>query len=58
MRAQSAQWLGGSGACPPRKFLIFRRSEINSDAFWDTFLQQTWSLEVPLVKNQQLPRIR
>ena len=27
----------------PRKFLIFRRSEIDSVAFWDAFLQQTQS---------------
>ena len=31
------QRLGGSGACPPRKVLNLRRSEINSDAFWDAF---------------------
>ena len=25
---------GGLGACPPRKFLAFRPSEIDSDAIW------------------------
>ena len=28
---------GGSGGMPPRKFLSFKRSEIDSGAFWDTF---------------------
>ena len=26
--------LGGSGGMPPRKFLIFTFSEVDSDAFW------------------------
>ena len=32
------QWLGGFGAYPPKYFLNFRHSEINSGAFWDAFL--------------------
>ena len=27
---------GGLGACPPGNFWNFRRSEIDSGAFWDT----------------------
>ena len=39
MRAQqNMQWLGGSGGMPSRRFLNFRRSKIDSVAFWDTFL--------------------
>ena len=39
MRAKCAVAMGGGGgACPPGDFLNFRRSEIDSVAFWDTFL--------------------
>ena len=31
---QHMHHLGGLGACPPRKFLAFRSSEIDSDAIW------------------------
>ena len=38
MRAKCAVAMGGVwGACPPGNFLNFRRSEIDSVAFWDTF---------------------
>ena len=36
--AQSMHLLGGLEACPPGNFWNFRRSEINSSAFWDTCL--------------------
>ena len=37
--ARRGQRRGGLGACPPRKFLNFRRSEIDSGAFWGDFPQ-------------------
>ena len=35
--AQRTQRLGGVWGIPPRKFWNLRRSEIDSDAFWDAF---------------------
>ena len=37
MRAKATAVRGGLGACPPRKFLNFRSSKIDSGAFWDDF---------------------
>ena len=59
------QWLGGSGGIPPRKFLNFRPSEIDSVAFWTLFYHGKASViavvkKSTIAKNQQLPcnRIR
>ena len=37
MCAQRTVAMGVWGHAPPRKFLSFRRSEIDCGAFWDTF---------------------
>ena len=40
--------LGGLGACPPRKFLKFRPSEIASGAFFRPFVVLKWHDEMTL----------
>ena len=37
VRAKDTAARGGSGGMPPRNFLNFRSSEIDSGAFWDDF---------------------
>ena len=65
MCAKSAVARGVWGHAPPGNFLNFRRSEIDSVAFWDTFLSSKASViavvkKSTVAKNQQLPcnRIR
>ena len=49
---QSAQFLGGSGGMPPRKFVNFRRSQIDSDAFWDTLFMDRQTNRQVTIKNE------
>ena len=66
-RAQNVQWVGGSGtlgACSPGNFLNFKRSEIDSVAFWTLFYHgkpkgkcncSCIIKKSTVAKNQQLP---